>query len=78
MVSVEEARKVLCKEAYNAMPSVRKYVKGVSKLIASSSKSVKEYLGVDIRSVEDVEAIVKKSSPVKNYVEALIGPCDDA
>jgi hypothetical protein len=65
MVSVEEARKVLCREAYNVMPAVRKYVKSISKLIANSS------------NVDDVEEIVKKSSPVKNYIEAIIGPCDD-
>jgi hypothetical protein len=60
-ISVDDARKALCRNASRVMPAVRKYIKN---LVEASEGMVSE---------EEF----KRSAMVKHYIEAFIGPCEE-
>jgi len=60
-INIDDARKVLCKNATKIMPAVRKYIKHM----------------VEAAEGRVTEAEFKRSAMVKHYIESLIGPCEE-
>jgi hypothetical protein len=77
MNSINEARKVLCRNATKYLPAVSRYIDGVAEVLYSSSDTVEKVTGKKMRDFDELRRIVARAQAVKNYIESLIGPCEE-
>jgi predicted XRE-type DNA-binding protein len=77
MNSIDEARKVLCRNVTKYLPAMSRYIDSIAEVLYISRDTVERVTGKKIRDFNELRKTVARSQTVKNYIESLIGPCEE-